>query len=871
MAEDGTAQPPVQGQVSPEPLNCPSCRRGRLEFVGEWATCPNCGHRAPLAFAAELMAYNRQYASLLTRRAWLEEQLAAGASGAYVTLGLADSAPGTTWRVSSELWQRTPPPPVTPPDWPTLPTAAPTQRPSSSARPQERPAFTVSSALYIVGAGLLVLAFIGFAALMWRHLGAVGQGAVLAVGALALAFVAHRARKRLPGLALTLAVLATVIVPIVVFEGAGHPALFSHTWVPVVAAAVGALAAWIGWVVSRIDSYPWAAQTMTLTALLFTVPAMSSPGSVLTANDWWFVLLGGTAMIGVSIPAGARAFRSSSLIIGTSTLVLALVGLPIIVANTGYTYLAAGYTIAAGLCVLIVEAAWRQSNLTPMPFIGWTVLFIGVARLGFGHPLHVTWWTPLPLLVVSLAALASRRLVSWWPSTALTSTAGCALAIAVVFNVPGSLTPGTANLPAKIYTFAAGALLLGVGRYLADQLGRRIALFGGWLLLLESVASIGVIWVAGAAQPTAVIALPGLAASIVMVVVGSRRREPLARVAWAVGVVGLAFASATTAMAFLPQQRWSWVGYGAVVVVTLIVLERPITRIGLAGTAVRSYVSVLAGAVIGIAVATGLDATTLLPLPVALVASAIALALLLGVQRIKVREFAFVASALAAGFWAAALMTQLISLHLDSSDVQREVIGVFILSLAIALAITTWHTRNLVSAWGAAATFSIGWALIAAAISQASVEVFTLPIAIALLLAGVFTGWQRSQEDLATSSWVIFTPALVVGLIPSIVMTWRPLSFGQPDVRWLVMIAAAVVLTVLGANSRLAGIFVPALVALVLGAIPPAVTGTSHLLKIVPSWVFFAAIGIVLIVSAARLESLRAMGRSSKRWLASLS
>jgi hypothetical protein len=123
---------------------------------------------------------------------------------------------------------------------------------------------------------------------------------------------------------------------------------------------------------------------------------------------------------------------------------------------------------------------------------------------------------------------------------------------------------------------------------------------------------------------------------------------------------------------------------------------------------------------------------------------------------------------------------------------------------------------------------------------------------------------------LTTSSYVIFTPALVIALVPSAVATWVTADLGNPGTRWFSLVVAATTLTIAGAVWRLAGIFIPAVAALLLALLPQVFAGGSQLLDVVPSWLFFALIGAALIGCAARLEWLRGAGRQSRNWFASL-
>jgi hypothetical protein len=84
------------------------------------------------------------------------------------------------------------------------------------------------------------------------------------------------------------------------------------------------------------------------------------------------------------------------------------------------------------------------------------------------------------------------------------------------------------------------------------------------------------------------------------------------------------------------------------------------------------------------------------------------------------------------------------------------------------------------------------------------------------------------------------------------------------------LVVVATTLTIAGGLWRLAGILLPAAIALTLALLPQIFAGGSQLLTVVPAWVFFAAIGAALIAAAARLEWLRGAGRTSRQWFATL-
>jgi hypothetical protein len=133
-------------------------------------------------------------------------------------------------------------------------------------------------------------------------------------------------------------------------------------------------------------------------------------------------------------------------------------------------------------------------------------------------------------------------------------------------------------------------------------------------------------------------------------------------------------------------------------------------------------------------------------------------------------------------------------------------------------------------------------------------ERFTVPLAILLVAYGLLAAWLRR----GLPSLVTLGPAVAVALWPSAVVG---LSDDSPTRLYAVLVAAAVILVV-GLVTRLAGLVVPAGVALVLVALRPL----SLLMSWVPNWVAYTAAGTVLIVIGARFEHVRSRAVSVRHW-----
>lgn len=151
---------------------------------------------------------------------------------------------------------------------------------------------------------------------------------------------------------------------------------------------------------------------------------------------------------------------------------------------------------------------------------------------------------------------------------------------------------------------------------------------------------------------------------------------------------------------------------------------------------------------------------------------------------------------------------------------------------------------------------AVWWALGAAVVSVAlwlrvaqltTVEAYTLPLAVTLLLIGLLAHNRKPGRP----SWATFGPALLLGIIPTLIMV----LFGRPDaLRALLLGFAAVAITTIGAFTGRQAPFV--LGAITVGAVairvgtPPLPELTAQL----PTWVPLAASGALLLVIGASYE-----------------
>lgn len=148
-------------------------------------------------------------------------------------------------------------------------------------------------------------------------------------------------------------------------------------------------------------------------------------------------------------------------------------------------------------------------------------------------------------------------------------------------------------------------------------------------------------------------------------------------------------------------------------------------------------------------------------------------------------------------------------------------------------------------------------------------ETFSLPFAAVLLGAGLL--WRRRGP---TPSLQWLGPAVAMALIPSAAATWfAPWAvdvWSETTTTHLVRLAAVlllgVVAVVVGARERLAGLFVPGAIALVIAAGAQLWSG----LETLPRWGALAIAGTLLVVAGARIEWLRREGRRAVGWVGEL-
>ncbi len=139
-----------------------------------------------------------------------------------------------------------------------------------------------------------------------------------------------------------------------------------------------------------------------------------------------------------------------------------------------------------------------------------------------------------------------------------------------------------------------------------------------------------------------------------------------------------------------------------------------------------------------------------------------------------------------------------------------------------------------------------------------TLEVWTLPLAVLLLAAGLW-----SRRELGHRSWLTSGPGLAVGLLPSALFT----SIDDGVLRPLVTVSVAVLVLVVGAQWRWQAL-------VVLGAGAAVVIGITQLgpyAMHLPRYLTLGTLGVALLAVGARYEQRRADARQAVSWLASMS
>lgn len=154
--------------------------------------------------------------------------------------------------------------------------------------------------------------------------------------------------------------------------------------------------------------------------------------------------------------------------------------------------------------------------------------------------------------------------------------------------------------------------------------------------------------------------------------------------------------------------------------------------------------------------------------------------------------------------------------------------------------------RRPVAGYLATALFVLAsWVRLSAS-GVSSPEAYTLPVTVAALVIGVL----RRRRDPAASSWTAYGAGLAATLVPSLLAAWADPHWLRP----LLLGAAALVITLLGARWRLQALLVLGGAVLALDALHELAPYVVQVVGALPRWVAPALAGALLLAVGATYE-----------------
>ncbi|PIB09736.1 MULTISPECIES: SCO7613 C-terminal domain-containing membrane protein [Streptomyces] len=148
--------------------------------------------------------------------------------------------------------------------------------------------------------------------------------------------------------------------------------------------------------------------------------------------------------------------------------------------------------------------------------------------------------------------------------------------------------------------------------------------------------------------------------------------------------------------------------------------------------------------------------------------------------------------------------------------------------------------------YAAAALFVLATWVRLAAWEVGSPEAYTLPVTVPALLVGAV----RRRKDTEVSSWTAYGPGLSVTLVPSFLAAWGDAHWLRP----LLLGAAALLITLLGARHRLRAPLVMGGTVLTLDALHELAPYIVQVVDALPRWVPPALAGLLLLTLGATYE-----------------
>jgi hypothetical protein len=702
---------------------------------------------------------------------------------------------------------------------------------------------TVPTLLALAGVALLTTAAVVFTAVVWTTLPSWTQAVILLAATVIAGTAAFAlARREIPTAAAALGVvtMSFAAVDVVGLQRTGLVDLEAF-----VVPAAATVAAVVGWWLAR-HHLRWVATAGALAAVV-------TAGSLTAALAGRYEL----AVVPIALVGLGCSLALAATIVSWPTLparVTAGVGAGVGATLAGLLTaagLADGETgLLAGLGVLVLVIAalvagsrWTPLTLTPAVLLVTLAVAAAAAHLGaeelqlvavVGVPVVALTWA-LPLLREERRPLAALGL----GPAALALVLGTLVSVApLVTSWVTTIAGGTGEL---IEPWApAVATLLGATALAFPPVRRHAGWIGvGILVLASGAVPVAVAWpslLVLALAGTGLLVVQGLGWSGTARGPGPRELpaalpvDPLAPLTLAAGAVGWAAGV-------------SWMltvaAVGAVVVggVTATMLAGAVTGPKLAR---RGAASLVALAAAGLAAWAAADAAGLAA-DVALGAGLVTVFVLAAAVPLLRDEPRPVAGT-AVGVVATVL--------LPTSATTLRATGVLLLVAATGWLVLSvlgwWHAR-----WLTASAVSVGIGVLLGDAGVTTVEAYTVVPALALGAAGIW----HLVEDRSLPTAVALTPALAVGLVPSLLVL-----AGDPRevVRTVGLVLVAGALAAAGARLR----WLAPTVAGAVTAVVVALTQLSMVVDVVPRWVTFAVVGILLVYLAASYERQRARART---------
>ncbi|GGT76968.1 MULTISPECIES: SCO7613 C-terminal domain-containing membrane protein [Streptomyces] len=187
----------------------------------------------------------------------------------------------------------------------------------------------------------------------------------------------------------------------------------------------------------------------------------------------------------------------------------------------------------------------------------------------------------------------------------------------------------------------------------------------------------------------------------------------------------------------------------------------------------------------------------------------------------------------------------LLSLSLAAS---RPAVLALVLALGgvIAAATAVRPERRVFASWTAAGLFLLAAWVRLAVWDVETPEAYTLPVTVPALVVGVL----RRRRDPEASSWAAYGPGLAATLVPSLVAAWADPHWTRP----LLLGAAALVVTLLGARFRLQALLVLGGAVLALDALHELAPYVVQVVGALPRWLPPALAGVLLLAVGATYE-----------------